>query len=168
MKTQKAFTLIEIMIVVAIVGILAAIAVPSYQESVRKSRRSDAQGALMGFANGMERHYTEFNSYCDAADANAAAPVPGVVVAGCVSATAPTPADSGSPLAAVSSQTSPVGAAGAGVFYNLTINLVTANSYTLLATAVNAQANDRCGNLTLTSTGIKGFTGAGMTPADCW
>ncbi len=62
----KGFTLIELMVAVAIVGILAAIAIPSYQDSMRKSRRADAQGALMNFANGMERHYTEVNTYCDA------------------------------------------------------------------------------------------------------
>jgi len=60
---QQGFTLIELMIVVAIIGILAGIAYPSYQESVLKSRRADAQGVLLGLANSMERHFTETNSY---------------------------------------------------------------------------------------------------------
>ncbi|MCP4091353.1 MAG: prepilin-type N-terminal cleavage/methylation domain-containing protein, partial [Gammaproteobacteria bacterium] len=55
---SRGFTLIELMIVVAIVGILAAIAYPSYQEQVRKSRRADANGALLGLANAMQRHAT--------------------------------------------------------------------------------------------------------------
>ena len=63
MLNTKGFTLVELMIAVAIVGILASIAYPSYQDSVRKSRRADAKGALLGFANAMERHFTENNSY---------------------------------------------------------------------------------------------------------
>lgn len=63
MKKQKAFTLIELMVTVAIVGILAAIAYPSYQNSVIKSRRADAEGILLGLANALERKFTESNSY---------------------------------------------------------------------------------------------------------
>ncbi len=66
MLNTKGFTLIELMITVAIVGILAGIAYPSYQDSVRKSRRADAQGALLGFANAMERYFTVNNSYLGA------------------------------------------------------------------------------------------------------
>ncbi|MBT5967504.1 MAG: prepilin-type N-terminal cleavage/methylation domain-containing protein, partial [Gammaproteobacteria bacterium] len=51
----KGFTIIELMITVAIIGILASIAYPSYQESVYKSRRADGKGALLGLANAMER-----------------------------------------------------------------------------------------------------------------
>ena len=63
MQKQKAFTLIELMITVAIVGILAAIALPSYQDSVRKSRRADIKVVMLGLANALERRFTETNSY---------------------------------------------------------------------------------------------------------
>jgi prepilin-type N-terminal cleavage/methylation domain-containing protein len=54
---QKGFTLIELMIAVVVIAILAAIAYPSYQDSVRKSRRADAKSALMEHAQFMERTY---------------------------------------------------------------------------------------------------------------
>lgn len=54
MKT-RGFTLIELMIVIAVIGILAAIAVPAYQDSVQKSRRADAIAALSGLQLEMEK-----------------------------------------------------------------------------------------------------------------
>ncbi len=62
-RLSEGFTLIELMITVAIIGILTSIAYPSYQASVMKSRRIDAQGKLMSFANAMEQYYTVCNSY---------------------------------------------------------------------------------------------------------
>jgi len=59
----RGFTLIELMIAVAVVGILAAIAYPSYQDSVRKARRADAKSALLDAAQREERFFTENNQY---------------------------------------------------------------------------------------------------------
>ena len=71
---MRGFTLVELMIVVAIVGILAAIAFPSYQESVRKSRRAEAKTELINLANLMEKYYTENgNTYATATIANVGA-----------------------------------------------------------------------------------------------
>lgn len=56
-------TLIELMVVVVIIGILAAIAYPSYQEQVRKTRRADGKATLMEVAQQLERCYTRFASY---------------------------------------------------------------------------------------------------------
>lgn len=65
-QKSSGFTLIELMIVVAIIGILAAIAYPSYQEQIRSSRRADGQGALLTAAQAMERYFTENGTYVGA------------------------------------------------------------------------------------------------------
>ncbi|ONF44733.1 pilus assembly protein PilE [Marinobacter lutaoensis] len=65
LRTLAGFTLIELMIVVAIIGIIAAIAYPSYQEHVRKTRRATAQADLMELAQWMERQYAPDYSYLD-------------------------------------------------------------------------------------------------------
>lgn len=62
-KKQAAFTLIEVMIVVAIVGILAAIAYPSYQDHVLRSNRAAATACLMELSQFMERTYTQNMRY---------------------------------------------------------------------------------------------------------
>ena len=64
---QAGFTLIEIMIVVAIVAILAAIALPGYQDSVRKTWRNKATSCLTEMAQSMERRFTANMSYVGAA-----------------------------------------------------------------------------------------------------
>lgn len=62
---QRGFTLIELMIVVAVVAILVAIAYPSYQEQMRKSRRAQAQADLIEYAQAAERYHTVNNTYVD-------------------------------------------------------------------------------------------------------
>lgn len=132
------FTLIEVMIVVAIIGILAAIAYPSYQEHVRKARRADAQTALLELAQFMERHYTANGKYLTAANA---APVLPFTEA---------PKD------------------GASKYYDLSFSVApTASSYTLRAVPKGAMAADTCGTLTLRNTGAKGQA-ASADLATCW
>ncbi len=138
---QTGFTLIELMIVVAIVGILAAIAYPSYQEHIRRANRADAQASLMELAQFMERNYTRLGRYTT--DAAGTAPALPFTTA---------PKD------------------GVRLVYDLSLSAVTATDYTLQATprAGGPMAGDRCGNLTLNSAGLKGQSGAGATTADCW
>lgn len=148
-RTTHGFTLIELMITVAIVAILAAIAYPSYLDQVRSSRRSDAQGVLTSFALAMERFYTSNNSYLGAAGTQAV------------------PADSGAPW--IFASEAPLD--GATKYYNLTIKAgATQSTYTLVATPKGAQIDD--GAMELDSTSAKrwdrdnsGGFGAGEA---CW
>ena len=63
MRKIRGFTLIEVMIVVAVVAILAAIALPSYNDSVRKSRRAQAKTDMLELVQVLERTYTTDRSY---------------------------------------------------------------------------------------------------------
>ncbi len=62
----RGFSLIELMITVAIIAILAAIALPAYQDSVLKGGRAEGKAALLGMAQRMERCFSEFNAYNNA------------------------------------------------------------------------------------------------------
>lgn len=155
---QIGFTLIELMVTVAIVGILAAIAIPSYQESVRKSRRTDAEGVLFAFANGMERYFTLNNTYCDAGGGS------GTAKADCgVAATL----DTGTPSASV--YRIPTETAK---YYTVTIDDITndGSGYVLIAEPTGPQTGDKCGKLTLNQVGAKGVTGndVSVNADDCW
>lgn len=63
---MKGFTLIELMIAVAIVAVLAMIAYPNYMDHMYKARRADGQSALLNLASYMESYYTENNAYTGA------------------------------------------------------------------------------------------------------
>jgi len=125
MPKQSGFTLIELMIVVAIIGILAAIAYPSYQNHVEKTRRSVAQAELMELAQWMERRYTASYDYRDGTDD------PDLPFT-------ESPRDSSATFYDISFQGD-----------------VERNAFTLQAVPTGPQANDSCGTLTLDSTGAK-------------
>ena len=137
------FTLIELMITVVIIGILAAIAYPSYQNYTKQTRRSDAQIALTQAANQQERFFTECNSYAPSITAARPATCP------------PVPAGSGLGLSSLSPEK----------HYVITLVDPTpacpiASCYVLQAApsatsdgGTGYQAND--GNFRITSTGVK-------------
>lgn len=65
--TQQGFTLIEVMIVVVILGIISAIALPSYQEHVRRANRAEGMAFLQDVAARQERYFAQNNTYITAA-----------------------------------------------------------------------------------------------------
>jgi type IV pilus assembly protein PilE len=68
-RSSRGFTLIELMIVVAVVALLTTIALPSYQRYVQKSRRTDAKNAVLDLASREERFFSVNNTYTNSAPA---------------------------------------------------------------------------------------------------
>jgi len=128
---SRGFTLVELMIVVVIVSLLAMVAVPSYNVSVSKARRADAQSSLSNLSGAMERFFTENGTYDGAAG------------------TSGTPTTTGAPW--IYHTQTPID--GNVKFYNLTIHAATAGSYTVRATPIGGQVDD--GYLELASTGVE-------------
>jgi type IV pilus assembly protein PilE len=158
-QTQLGFTLIELMVTVAIIGILASIAIPSYQDSVRKSRRADVKGVLVGIANAMERHFTVNNTYCDVGGGTGAA------VTDCGIATV----DTGTPTGigyAIPAETASFYTVTISQLSNIDTTTKQAGGYTLSAVPTGAQTGDKCGTLTLKQNGEKGNSSG--TLAECW
>ncbi|MDT8399015.1 MAG: type IV pilin protein [Pseudomonadales bacterium] len=140
-QLAKGFTLIELMVVVAIIGLLAVVAIPGYRDSVRKSNRADAQIMLSRLATLEERYFFRSNQYTD----DFADLVPG--------------ATSGLPLASD------------GGHYSIALSLTGGGSgWSMTATAVGNQAADSaCASLTLNSLGNKTALNAGGTASsECW
>lgn len=136
------FTLIEMMIVVVIIAVLAAIAYPSYQNQVQKTRRAEAKTALSTVAQALERCYTRFSGYDNAACATA-----GDYDAGGFTYSGESPSATNS-------------------WYQITA-AIDNQSYTLTATPIRAQTSDtKCGWFSLTHTGQRD-TEFG-TNEECW
>ena len=129
-RSNRGFTLIEIMIVIAIIGIVLTISIPSYNEYVKKGRRAEVVSLLSDQAQSLERFYTKNNVY-----------------------------------------TGITGLSAGNDFYTLT---PTITDQTFLLTAARktgtAMATDKCGDFTLTNTGVRSMNNAttGLTTKDCW
>lgn len=141
MRKHNGFTLLELMVTISIVGITAAIALPTYRESVLKTNRSDAQISMTGLATLQERFYFTHNRYTgDFAD----------LIAG---------AQPGDPVISERGHYSIALAASAN-----------GREWTMEATAINKQAEDHnCAKMAVTSKGQKtSFDSSAAASTDCW
>lgn len=129
---NSGFTLIELMIVVAIIGIMASLAMASYDDAKSSSRRTVAQGGLEELAMAMEHYAVEHNSnYNDPAD--------------------PSVDTNGAPLIFPALHPS----SGRGPYYRFWILNVSRTAYTLVAEPIESQTGD--GILMLRSNGLRGW-----------
>lgn len=141
-RADRGFTLIELMITVAIVALLASIAYPSYLSYVRKSKRTDAKTSLLDLAAREERWYTTNNAYTS----------------------------NGSNLGYSSDFPVSVPGGTSAATYILTISVSASTSTTFTATAAPAgsQASDSCGTYTVTDAGVQSTTGGTTDSQSCW
>lgn len=109
---QSGFSLIELMIVIVVIFIIAAVAVPSYQNQVMKTNRAEAKTALQGLAQAMERFHGKGNTYIGSHSSGVPDIYPSEVT---ISGTA---------------------------LYDLTISTPSASQYTLRATPKGRQTDD--------------------------
>lgn len=140
----RGFTLIELMVVVAIVGIITAVALPSYRSYIARAKRADARTQLLQAAQFMQRFYAANDKYD--ADRAGTSNINGERVP---DALKNSPAD------------------GPAV-YNLTV-LASSTAYTLtmVPLVTGSMASDACGSFQLTSVGVRSVTGTASRDT-CW
>jgi type IV pilus assembly protein PilE len=144
LKRQFGFTLIELMVTVVIIGILAAIAYPSYTQYVLRANRAEARAILLESVQFLERNYTTANRYDQ---------------------------DSAGTAIALPYLTSPK--TGTTPKYNITVGgfgALPAQAFALSATPTGVMSTDTCGTYTLTNAGIQGqgVSGTAAATAECW
>jgi len=146
-KASSGFTLIELMIVVAVIGILAAIAYPSYTSQIARSKRADARVQLATAQQWVEKFYSENFNYATDTAGNSSA----------------------SAFNAQPFSSSPRVGDGAAV-YTISLTVAsTSQTYTLTAAPISggAMATDSCGGLSLSNTGRRGVSGTNDV-LSCW
>jgi type IV pilus assembly protein PilE len=147
-SSVRGFTLLEMMIVVTMIGILAAIAFPSYNSYILRSNRTVGKTVIMRIAGMQENYFNDRKQY--------ATVLGGLSVPASTAATLYVLRD-GQTATATSTE----------AIYSVTLTGATAMAFTIQATPINRQTKDTsCGTLTYTNTGVK--TASGSDGANCW
>ncbi|WP_097461449.1 type IV pilin protein [Mangrovitalea sediminis] len=145
-RHQKGFTLIELMIVVVIIGILTAIALPLYEKQVQESRRTSAKTTLLDIASKEEKFYATNNAYTSSL-ANLGYASVSTTCTGGASTCLEVPSAN-------------------EAFYAVSVVLNNGGTgFTADAVPENAQKNDDCGTFEINDQGAQSVTG---TATDCW
>jgi type IV pilus assembly protein PilE len=149
------YSLVELMIVVAIIAVLGAIAISSYTSYVVKTNRAAAEGCLSQYANYMERYYTTYLSYSTTPASGSTAGTPNAAIG------------SPSPMVLDCASTGQT-----GNNYSYSVPAPTATTYTIDATPINAQLtrDTQCATLTINQLGQRTAAGSTSTTllAQCW
>lgn len=151
--SEQGFTLIELMIVVAVIGILSAIAIPSYNAYILRSHRAEAKNFLLSMAQRLEQNYTLSGSYARTVGSG----VDNIDNAWIANNTGFATVPPGGPAR-----------------YNITFAAVAAGAFTLQAVPAGAQLADVCGTLLLNSQNIRGagnpavLSNRAQATVDCW
>ena len=143
MNREKGFTLIEVMIVAAIVGILAGIAYPSYKAYIARASRAELRALMLDIAQKQERYYSSNNTYLAISAPTATAPTGWINFSG------------GTTMAARKYDVS-VALSGGGT------------GYTITGAPSNGYSDTTCGTYTLTQTNARGNSGNSRPSAECW
>jgi len=141
---MRGMTLIELLVVIGVLGVLSAIAVPTYRKYLLRAQRSEAKIALLQLQTAQEKYYLQYNTYTDDVTVASTAETPGLGLPG-------------------TSETNK---------YDIVVTELGAGGQSYTATASphkgGGQTDDKdCANFTITERGVRGISGT-KTPEFCW
>ncbi len=140
LKKHSGFSLIELMVVVVIIGILASVAIPSYNAYTENGRRAEGKAFALDIASRQERHFTQFSRYANSLTATG---------------------NTGLSMSASSEN---------GNYTGAVATVAANGDTTYIISVTPAITDTTCGVLTLRNTGLRGAKGVetGAIVSDCW